>query len=167
MHSQDGFGYCDELEIFVPSAPDNVSSNLLPSPPDNVRIFELDEKGEERGRGDVDVAGRDSCVGRVYFCFGRVACWFRVGISKYYEVQLEYVAGVSVWSVRLPREFNTDADIPLRDRKLLGSRNFEKIGKGEFERRERGQGLYNCSWQVFFVEEEVKNENYEKRVKRM
>lgn len=48
MHSQDGFGYCDELEIFVPSPPDNVSSNLLPSAADNVRIFELDEKGEER-----------------------------------------------------------------------------------------------------------------------
>lgn len=55
MRSQDGFGCCDELEIFVPSPPDNVSSNLLSSPPDNVRIFELDEKGEERGRGD-DVA---------------------------------------------------------------------------------------------------------------
>lgn len=59
-------------------------------------------KGEEE---EMSMLLRWSLCWTLYFCFGKVACF----VLGCYELQLEYVAGVSGRLPCRPREFNIDA----------------------------------------------------------
>lgn len=106
-------------------------------------------KGEEE---EMSMLLRWSLCWTLYFCFGKVACF----VLGCYELQLEYVAGVSGRFGYLVDRASLIQMRP-RDWKLFGLRNFEnRAGRGKIWEQ---QGSYNCSWEVLFVSSN-RGENY-------